>query len=237
MIDLYYWTSPNTQKVLILLEETGLEYRLIPVNITQGQQFDPEFVKISPNSRLPVIVDHDPGIADNPITLFESAAILIYLAERTGRFFPTDPVKRLEVLQWLFWQVGGLGPIGGQIVHFRNYAPYPVEYALERYGKENDRLLGVLDARLTRYEFVVDEYSIADMACFPWIYAHFRRDQIDLARWPAIERWFRTIRERPAALKAYEIMFDFAGGSVVKNQSMLDTNARRILFGDHAVAP
>ena len=235
MIELFYWTSANAQKVLIFLEETGTEFRLTPLNVGRGEQYEPAFVKISPNSRIPAIVDHAPVIADRPVTVFESGAILIYLAEKVGAHLSADPIARLETLQWLFWQVGGLGPMGGQVVHFRNYAPEPIDYALKRYGAENDRLLAVLDRRLQGREFIAGGYSIADMACFPWIFAHARRDQIDLDALPDLKRWFLAIRDRPAVQRAYETMATFTGEPVVKNHGMMDEEARRILFGAHAV--
>lgn len=235
MIELFYWTSANAQKVLIYLEESGTEHKLTPLNVTKGEQYQPDFIGISPNSRIPAIIDHAPAISDQPINIFESGAILIYLADKVGQYLSPDPLKRLETLQWLFWQVGGLGPIGGQAVHFRNYAPEPIDYALQRYGAENDRLLAVLDRRLRDRDFIAGDYSIADMACFPWVFAHARRDQIDLDALPHLKRWFEELRERPAVKRAYETMVSFAGGPVVKDHSMMDESARRILFGAHAV--
>jgi GST-like protein len=236
MIDLYYWTSANAQKVAMFLEETGTDYRVVPLNVSEGEQYSPEFVKIAPNSKIPVIVDHDPVDGGEPIRVFESGAILLYLAEKTGRFLPQDLRSRIEILQWLFWQVGGLGPIGGQAVHFRNYAPYPIEYALKRYGNENDRLLGVLNGQLAGRPFILGEYSIADMACFPWVYSHNRRQQIDFSPLPELKRWFDSINDRPATERAYALMMKVAGGYVVKNQGDMTVEARRILFGEHAVA-
>lgn len=235
MIELFYWTSANAQKVLIFLEENGIEHKLTPLNVGKGEQYAPDFVKISPNSRLPTIVDHAPAISDKPVPVFESAAILLYLAEKYGRHLSSDPLVKLETLQWLIWQVAGLGPIGGQVVHFRNYAPEPIDYALKRYGAENDRLLAVLDSRLKGRAFIAGDYSIADMACFPWIFAHVRRDQIDLEPLPDLKRWFLAIRDRPAVQRAYETMFAFTGSPVVKNHGMMDEDERRILFGAHAV--
>lgn len=235
MIELFYWTSANAQKVLIFLEETGVEFRLTPLNVGKGEQYVPDFMKISPNSRLPTIIDHAPLISDEPVAIFESGAILLYLAEKYGSHLSADPLVRLETLQWLIWQVAGLGPIGGQVVHFRNYAPEPIDYALKRYGTEHDRLLAVLDRRLQGREFIAGGYSIADMACFPWIFAHARRDQIDLDAMPDLKRWFLAIRERPAVQRAYQTMFDFTGGPVVKNHGMMSEDERRILFGAHAV--
>ncbi|KQX23607.1 MULTISPECIES: glutathione binding-like protein [unclassified Sphingomonas] len=235
MIELFYWTSANAQKILIFLEEVGGMFTLTPLNVGRGEQYLPDFVRISPNSRIPAIVDHAPAFSDEPLAIFESGAILIYLAEKFGAHLSADPVRRMETLQWLFWQVGGLGPMGGQIVHFRNYAPEPIDYALKRYGAENERLLAVLDRRLQGRDYIAGAYSIADMACFPWIFAHARRDQIDLDALPDLKRWFLSIRERPAVERAYATMADFTGGPVVKNHAMMDDEARRILFGAHAV--
>lgn len=235
MIDVHYWTTPNGHKVTIFLEEAGLPYKILPVNIGKGEQFQQSFLEISPNNRIPAIVDLAPADGGAPVPAFESGAILIYLAEKVGAHLSADPIERLETLQWLFWQVGGLGPMGGQVVHFRNYAPEPIDYALKRYGAENDRLLAVLDRRLQGREFIAGGYSIADMACFPWIFAHARRDQIDLDALPDLKRWFLAIRDRPAVQRAYETMATFTGEPVVKNHGMMDEEARRILFGAHAV--
>lgn len=232
MIELFYWTSMNAQKILVFLEETGLDYKLTGVNITKGEQYSPDFVRIAPNSRLPVIIDRS---SDEEVIVFESGAILMYLAEKTGRFLPVDTLKRFEVLQWLFWQVSALGPIGGQVVHFKNYAPRPIEYAIKRYETENERLLKVLDKQLEGREYIAGEYSIADMACHPWIYAHHRRGQITYDNIPNVSAWFDRLNERPAVKRAYEVWANFLKGPVVKNFSEMDENARRILFGSHAV--
>jgi GST-like protein len=235
MIDLYYWTSANAQKIVMFLEETGIDFRIVPLNVTAGEQFSPEFKKVSPNSKIPAIIDHKPAAGGEPITIFESGAILWYLAEKTGQFLFKDWRLRMETLQWLFWQVGGLGPIGGQFVHFRNYAPHPIEYALKRYGDENLRLIGVLDHQLEGKDFIVGDYSIADMACFPWIFAHNRRQQLDFSPFPNLDRWFQAIRDRPATGRAYDWMTKVQGGPVPKDHGGLTPEARKILFGEHAL--
>jgi len=205
MIDLYYWPTPNGHKVTLMLEETGLEYRIIPVNIGKGDQFAPEFLAISPNNRMPAIVDHAPADGGAPQSVFESGAILLYLARRTGRFLPKDPRAEIEALEWLFWQMAGLGPMTGQYGHFSVYAPEPVPYAIERYTKEAQRLLGVLDTRLKGRAFIAgDEYSIADMAAYPWINV-YERAPLDLGPWPDLRRWQAAIAARPATQRAYAL--------------------------------
>ena len=189
MIDLYYWTTPNGHKITIFLEETGLPCTIKPVNISKGEQFAPEFLAISPNNRIPAMVDLAPADGKGPLSVFESGAILQYLAEKTGKFLPTDPRGRAEVMQWLFWQMGGLGPMAGQNGHFNNYAPEKLPYAINRYVKETERLYGVLDERLADREFVAGDYSIADMAAYPWIVPHERHGQ-KLADFPNVKRWF-----------------------------------------------
>jgi GST-like protein len=203
VIDLYFWDTPNGQKLSLCLEEMQLPYRIVPVNIGKGEQFRPEFQAIAPNNRIPAMVDHDPSCGDIPIALFESGAMLLYLAEKTGRFIPQSPQHRSVVLQWLFWQVGGLGPMAGQNGHFRVYAPERVPYAIARYTKETARLYGVLDRRLAGSEFVAGMYSIADMACYPWIVPHRAHGQ-NLDDFPNLKRWFETIAARPAAIKVFE---------------------------------
>jgi GSH-dependent disulfide-bond oxidoreductase len=177
MIDLHYWTTPNGHKVTMFLEESGLPYRIIPVNISKGDQFKPEFLAISPNNRIPAIVDHNPKDGGKPISVFESGAILLYLAEKTGMFLPNDSRRKIEVIQWLFWQMGGLGPMAGQNHHFSQYAPEKLPYAIDRYVKETNRLYGVLNKRLEDRAFVAGEYSIADMAAYPWIVPWKRQAQ------------------------------------------------------------
>ncbi|MGC8524998.1 MAG: glutathione S-transferase N-terminal domain-containing protein, partial [Acidibrevibacterium sp.] len=201
MIDLHYWTTPNGHKVTIFLEETGLPYRVIPVNISAGDQFKPEFLAISPNNRIPAIVDTTPADGGAPVSVFESGAILQYLAEKTGKFLPADMRGRTEVMQWLFWQMGGLGPMAGQNHHFVQYAPEKLPYAINRYVNETNRLYGVLNKRLADRAFVAGDYSIADMASYPWIVPH-KRQQQTLDDFPHLKRWFETIRARPAVERA-----------------------------------
>jgi GST-like protein len=229
MIDLYYWTTPNGYKISLALEEMALPYRIFPVNIGKGEQFKPEFLAIAPNNRIPAIVDHDPKGGGAPVSLFESGAILLYLAEKTGEFIPADLRGRAEVLQWLFWQVAGLGPMAGQNGHFNVYAPEKIPYAIERYTKETNRLYGVLNKRLADREFIAGAYSIADMACYPWIVPHKAHGQ-NLDDFRHLKRWFDTIRARPATRKAYEGAPDpYAPGN-----QMMTEEARRILFGQTA---
>jgi GSH-dependent disulfide-bond oxidoreductase len=229
MIDLYYWTTPNGHKVTIFLEETGIPYRIIPVNIGKGQQFEPEFLRVSPNNRIPAIVDHEPPGGGSPVSLFESGAILLYLAEKSGRFIPSDVHERTEVLQWLFWQMAGLGPMAGQNGHFNVYAPEKVPYAIDRYTKETNRLYGVLNKRLADREFVAGEYSIADMASYPWIVPHKAHGQ-DLDEFPHLKCWFETIRARPATERAY------AKAKEINPQSgqPITEEEKKVLFGQTA---
>lgn len=224
MIDLYYWPTPNGWKITIFCEEAELEYDLKPVNIGAGEQFEPEFLEISPNNRMPAIVDPD-GPDGKPISVFESGAILIYLAEKTGRFLPQEPRGRYEVLEWLMWQMGGLGPMAGQNHHFRMYAPEEIPYAKDRYTKETARLYGVLDRRLAEREFVAGEYSIADMAIFPWIVPYKRQGQ-DLDDFPNLRRWFDRLKERPAVSRGIDV------GKELRDQNPPTEEARRNLFGD-----
>lgn len=206
MIDLYYWTTPNGHKVSLFLEEAGLPYEVHPINIGQGDQFKPDFLKIAPNNRIPAIVDQNPTDGGAPISLFESGAILLYLAEKTGQFIPKDLRGRQEALQWLFWQMGGLGPMAGQNHHFSQFAPEKIPYAIKRYVDETARLYGVLDRRLADRTFVAgEEYSIADMAIYPWIVSHKWQSQT-LEDFPHVERWFNHIKQRPATVRAYELV-------------------------------
>jgi GST-like protein len=225
MIDLYYWTTPNGHKITIFLEETGLPYAIKPVNIGKGEQFAPEFLKISPNNRIPAIVDYDPIDGKGPLSIFESGAILEYLADKTGKFLPKDVRGRAEVMQWLFWQVGGLGPMLGQNHHFRGYAAEKITYAIERYTKETERLYGVLDEWLEDREFVAGEYSIADMACYPWIVLHERQGQ-DLNEFRHVKRWFETIQKRDAVQRAYAL-----ARTVNPDARGMSEEAKKILFG------
>jgi GST-like protein len=205
MIDLFYWNTPNGHKITLFLEEAGVDYRVHPVDITKSEQFNPDFLAIAPNNRIPAIVDTDPADGGAPISLFESGAILLYLAEKTGKFVPADARRKAEVSQWLFWQMGGLGPMAGQNHHFSGAAPEKIPYAINRYVKETARLYGVLDKRLADRPFVAgDDYSIADMAIYPWIVLYERQQQ-DLADFPNIRRWFDAIAARPATVRAYAI--------------------------------
>lgn len=230
MIDLYYWTTPNGHKITMFLEETGLPYTVRSVNISAGEQFEPAFLAISPNNKIPAIVDDAPADGGAPLSVFESGAILQYLAEKTGRFLPTDLRARIEVVEWLFWQMGGLGPMLGQNHHFVQYAPEPLPYAIERYVKEAERLYGVLNERLADRQFIAGEYSIADMACYPWIVPH-RRQRVDIETYPNVKRWFETIEARPATQRAYAIAERI-------NQAPAVTDASRsVLFGQGRRAP
>ena len=205
MIDLHYWTTPNGHKISLFLEESGLAYKVFPVNIGKNEQFEPDFLKISPNNRIPAIVDHDPADGGAPLSLFESGAILLYLAEKTGRFIPSDLRGRQEVSQWLFWQMGGLGPMAGQNHHFNRFAKEKIPYAIERYVNETARLYGVLDKRLADRDFVAgSDYSIADMAIYPWVVPHTYQQQ-DLNDFPHLKRWFESIANRDATKRAYAL--------------------------------
>ena len=203
MIDLHYWPTPNGHKVTLMLEETGLEYRIAPVNIGKGDQFAPEFLAIAPNNKMPAIVDHAPADGGAPQSVFESGAILLYLARRTGRFLPEDPRAEIEAMEWLFWQMAGLGPMTGQYGHFNVYAPEKIPYAIERYSNEANRLLQVLDTRLKGRDFLAgDAYSIADMATYPWI-GVYDKAPIDMTPYPEVQRWHAAIQARPATQRAY----------------------------------
>ena len=232
MIDLHYWPTPNGHKITIFLEETGLPYRILPVNIGKGEQFKPEFLAIAPNNRMPAIVDDEPAAGGAPLSLFESGAILLYLADKSGKLIPADLRGRAEALQWLFWQMGGLGPMAGQNHHFRNYAAEQLPYAIERYVNETNRLYGVLDRRLADRPFLAGaDYSIADIASYPWIVPHEMQGQ-SLADFPNLKRWFETIRERPATVRAYEV-----GKKVNPNPPPIRTaEERQILFGQTAAS-
>lgn len=202
MIDLYYWTTPNGHKISIFLEEAGLPYTIKPVHIGKGEQFAPEYLKIAPNNRIPAIVDHTPTDGGAPLSLFESGAILTYLGEKTGQFLPRDLRGRTEVSQWLFWQMSGLGPMAGQNHHFSQYAPEKIPYAIDRYVKETARLYGVLNLQLRDHAYVAGEYSIADMAIYPWIVPYKMQSQ-KLENFPHVKRWFEAIAARPAVQRAY----------------------------------
>ncbi|MEO5725767.1 MAG: glutathione S-transferase N-terminal domain-containing protein, partial [Byssovorax sp.] len=222
MIDLHYWPTPNGWKVSILLEETGLPYRLVPVNIGRGEQFKPEFLAISPNNRMPAIVDHDPPGGGAPVSVFESGAILVYLAEKTGQFLPTDLRGRYEVLAWVMWQMGGLGPMAGQAHHFRQYAPEKLPYAIDRYTKEVNRLYGVMDKRLADREYLAGAYSIADMAAWPWVVPWANQGQ-QIEEFPNLQRWFEAVKARPAVERG------FAAGKELRSTAPMDEEAKKVL--------
>jgi GSH-dependent disulfide-bond oxidoreductase len=226
MIDLHYWPTPNGHKITIALEEMGLPYIIHSVNIGAGDQFKPEFLKIAPNNRMPAIVDHQPKDGGAPISVFESGAILQYLAEKTGKFLSTDIRVKTDTMQWLFWQMGGLGPMAGQNGHFNVYAPEKVPYGIERYTKETARLYGVLDRRLADREFMAGEYSIADMASYPWIVPHEMHKQ-NLDDFPNVKRWFETNKARPAVVKAY-------AGVAPSYSKPVSDEERKVLFGQDA---
>jgi len=225
MIDLHYWPTPNGFKITIMLEECALPYRLVPVNISTGEQFRAGFLAISPNNRMPAIVDHAaPG---GPLSIFESGAILLYLAEKSGRFLAQDTRGRYDTLQWLFWQMGGLGPMSGQAGHFLNYAPEQVPYAIDRYTREVNRLYGVMERRLQDRDYLAGAYSIADMACWPWV-RPWERYRQNLADFPRLARWFEAIGERPAAQRGIAV------GAELTGQSASPEEARKVLFGQTA---
>ena len=228
MIDLHFWPTPNGHKITMFLEEAGLDFRIVPVNIGKGEQFRPEFLAISPNNRMPAIVDHAPADGGEPLSVFESGAILVYLADKIGRFLPTEVRPRKTVLEWLFWQVGGLGPMAGQNHHFVQYAPEKLPYAIDRYVNETNRLYGVLDRRLRGRAFIAGEaYTIADMACYPWI-VPWKKQMQTLDDFPDLRRWFDAVRARPATLRAYE------KGQAISEQPVVDDDSRKFLFGQRA---
>jgi GSH-dependent disulfide-bond oxidoreductase len=227
MIDLYYWPTPNGHKVTMFLEEAELPYRLVAVNIGNGEQFTPEFLSISPNNRIPAIVDHSPMDGGGPISVFESGAILLYLAQKIEQFIPPGVRGSTEVIEWLFWQVGGLGPMAGQNHHFTRYALEKIPYAIERYVKETNRLYGVLNKRLADREYVAGAYSIADMAAYPWVVPHEAQGQ-NLADFPHLRRWFQAIGNRPATVRAYALAAKFS------NNLTWTEAQRKILFGQSA---
>ena len=238
MIDLHYWPTPNGHKITLFLEEAGLDYRIVPVDIGKGAQFEPEYLRISPNNKMPAIVDHAPADGGAPISVFESGAILLYLANKTGRFLGIPGGadaqvalrQRIVVEEWLFWQMGGLGPMTGQYGHFHVYAPEGIAYAKERYRKESERLLGVLDTRLEGRAFIAgDDYSIADMACYPWI-SPYDKAPLDLSPFANVRRWQAAIRERPATQRAYALSKQVnpdAGKTLTDEE-------KKILFGQGA---
>ena len=228
MIDLYYWPTPNGHKITLFLEEAQLPYTIKPVNLTQGEQLKPDFLAISPNNRMPAIVDHAPLEKGAPISVFESGAILLYLADKTEQFMPSDVRGRVEVLQWLFWQVGGLGPMAGQNGHFSRFAPEKIPYAIERYVNETNRLYGVLNRQLAGRDFITGAaYGIADIACYPWIVPYERQGQ-NLEDFPDLKRWFEVVKSRPATVRAYARAAEF------NTQPSVSEESRRILFGQTA---
>lgn len=228
MIELYYWPTPNGHKITLFLEEAGLDYQIHPVNIGAGDQFKPEFLAFSPNNRMPAIIDRAPADGGEAITVFESGAILQYLAEKTGRFLPADIRGRKTVIEWLFWQMGGLGPMAGQNHHFGIYAPEKIPYAITRYVNETNRLYGVLDRRLEGRAFIAgDDYSIADMACYPWI-VPWERQQQTLSDFKNLERWLHAIETRPATQRAY------AKGEPYAARPTVNEDSKKILFGQTA---
>src|SRR5215475_4720561 len=224
-LDVYYWPTPNGWKVTIMLEELGVPYNVIPVNIGKGEQFTPEFLKISPNNRMPAIVDHEPLGGGEPFTIFESGAILEYLAEKYGKFMPKDTRDKYEVLQWLYWQMANLGPNSGQANHFRNYASEKIAYGITRYTDEVNRLYGVMNERLSDRKFLAGEYSIADMASWPWIVPYERMGQ-DLNEFPHLKRWFDTMKARPAVDKGFAVGREL--------QQEMSEEAKKVLFGQRA---
>jgi GST-like protein len=224
MIDAYYWPTPNGWKLSIALEEMELPYQVVPVNIGRGEQFEADFLEISPNNRMPAIVDHEPPGGGAPLALFESGAILLYLAEKSGRFLPTAPRERYDVIQWVMWQMGGLGPMLGQHGHFALYAPEKLPYAIDRYRSEAERLYGVLDRRLAGREHIAGEYSIADMACWPWVIT-YKSQGIDLAGFPEVRRWYDALKERPGLRRGYAV------GKELGKPGRPDPAAAKVLFG------
>jgi GSH-dependent disulfide-bond oxidoreductase len=228
MIDFYYWPTPNGHKITMFLEEAELDYTIYPVDISAGDQFKPEFLAISPNNRMPAIVDLEPSGGGKPISVFESGAILTYLADKTRVLLPSDLRARTEVLKCVFWQVGGLGPMAGQNHHFAQYAPEKIPYAIERYVKETNRLYGVLDRRLARREFIAaDAYTIADIAAYPWI-VPWKRQQQELDSFPNLRRWFNAVRSRPATQRAY------AKGEPFSSRPAVTEEGKKLLFGQTA---
>jgi len=228
MIDLYYWPTPNGHKITMFLEEAGLDYTIHPVDISAGDQFKPDFLAISPNNRMPAIIDTAPSDGGEPISVFESGAVLLYLAEKIGRFLPKGVRGRKTATEWLFWQVGGLGPMAGQNHHFGGYAPSKIPYAIDRYVNETNRLYGVLDRHLESRTFVAgDDYSIADMASYPWV-VPWKRQQQNLDDFPNLRRWFDTVRARPGTQRAY------ARGEPYSSRPAVTEEGKKILFGQTA---
>jgi GSH-dependent disulfide-bond oxidoreductase len=228
MIELYYWPTPNGHKISMFLEEVQMPYRIVPINISQGEQFKPQYLAFSPNNRIPAIIDTAPSDGREPISVFESGAILVYLAEKSARLLPADVRQRKSVLEWLFWQVGGLGPMAGQNHHFGRYAPEKIPYAVDRYVNETNRLYGVMDRRLAKQPYLAgEEYTIADVAAYPWIVPWQLQSQ-DLSQFPSLKRWFEGIAARPATVRAYARAEEFRSAPVVTEES------RKVLFGQTA---
>ena len=231
MIDLHYWPTPNGHKITMFMEEAGLPYTVHPVNIGLGDQFKPEFLNIAPNNRMPAIVDHDPTDGGEPISVFESGAILVYLANKTGKFFGPNPRDKIAQMEWLMWQMGGLGPMAGQNHHFNRYAPEKIPYAIKRYIDETGRLYGVLDRQLAGKPFVAGvEYSIADMAIYPWIVPHDAQEQ-NLADFPHVQRWFEAVKARPATVRAYT-----KGDEIRPAGATMTETEKKVLFGQTAAS-
>ncbi|NOT57530.1 MAG: glutathione S-transferase family protein [Deltaproteobacteria bacterium] len=224
-IDVYYWPTPNGWKVTILLEELGAPYNIIPINIGKGEQFKPEFLKISPNNRMPALVDHEPLGGGEPLAIFESGAMMEYIAEKHGKFLPKDPRGKYEVLQWVYWQMANLGPNSGQANHFRHYAPEKIAYGINRYTDEVNRLYGVMNTRLADREYLAGAYSIADMASWPWIVPYERVGQ-DLNDFPHLKRWFEALKARPAVDRGYKV------GAELRQE--MSEEAKKVLFGQRA---
>jgi GSH-dependent disulfide-bond oxidoreductase len=231
MIDVHYWTTPNGHKITIFLEEAGLQYKIIPINIGKGEQFKAEFLTVSPNNRIPAIVDHEPADGGKPLSVFESGAILLYLADKTGKFIAKDLRGRTETIEWLFWQMGNLGPMSGQNNHFSNYAVDKIPYAMDRYRNEVNRLYGVMNRRLADHEYLAGAYSIADMASYPWVTIWERQHQ-NIEDFPHVKRWLAAIKARPAVVKAYEWTPKINPGQ----GGVRTAEERAILFGQTAAS-
>jgi GSH-dependent disulfide-bond oxidoreductase len=228
MYDIFFWTTPNGYKILLFAEEAGIPYAMKPVNISKGEQFDPAFLRISPSNRIPALVDHAPASGGAPISVFESGAILLYLAEKTGKFIASDVRGRVEVLQWLFWQMGGLGPMAGQNHHFSHYAPEKIPYAIHRYQNETNRLYGVLDRRLSDRAFMAgSDYTIADMATYPWVQPERQGQNVD--DFPNLKRWKSAIAARPATMRAYD------KGRAVNTAPVVSKESMKVLFQQTAL--
>ncbi|MEH6468331.1 MAG: glutathione binding-like protein [Porticoccus sp.] len=229
MIDLYFWPTPNGHKITLFLEEAGLDYTIKPIDISAGDQFKPEFLTFSPNNRMPAIIDHAPVDGGEPLTVFESGAILIYLAEKHSVFLPQEIRARKTVLEWLMWQMGGLGPMAGQNHHFVQYAPERIPYAMDRYVNETNRLYSVLDKQLAGKEWVAGDYSIADMAIYPWVVLH-KSQQQKLENFPNLARWIAVMAERPAVVSAYKKAEPWS------NRPAVTEEGKKLLFGQRATA-